>query len=256
MTKTDNKNNDLPIIFIHGSFANSKSWRKIKDHLGNPDHTYSINLPGHGGLDDPDDFDDPQFETEFEAIKSQCEIHDQPVNLVGHSYGGVVALAATLLGAFNVKRLTLFEPVAVGILSSFNKTNSIKNVEQFVDDYFAASKKCEDNVCARVIDFWGGNGSFDQIPTHIQSAMSTMTENNLRHWKLCQKTNFNPALFHEINIPVTIIHGSHSNDVAKDIATTLKENITNSQFYVIEGASHFMITSHPKESANIIRNLT
>ncbi len=254
MTKTDNKNNDLPIIFIHGSFANSKSWRKIKDHLGNPDHTYSINLPGHGGLNDPDDFNDPQFETEFEAIKSQCEIHDQPVHLVGHSYGGVVALSATLLGAFNVKRLTLFEPVAVGLLSSFNKVNSIKVVEQFVDDYFTASEKGENNVCARVIDFWGGKGSFEQIPPHIQTAMATMTDNNLRHWKLCQKTNFDAHLFHELNIPVTIIHGSNSNSVAKDIANSLYNNISGSQLYSIDGASHFMITSHSQESANIIRN--
>lgn len=254
MTKTDNKNNDLPIIFIHGSFANSKSWRKIKEHLGDSDHTYSINLPGHGGLDDPDDFDDPQFDTEFDAIKSQCKIHYQPVHLVGHSYGGVVALAATLLGAFNVKRLTLFEPVAVGILSSFNKTNSIKMVEQFVDDYFDASEKGEDNVCARVIDFWGGKGAYELIPPNVQTAMATMTENNLRHWKLCQKTNFDAHLFHELEIPVSIIHGSNSNSVAKDIANSLYDNINDSQLYLIDGASHFMITSHSQESANIIRN--
>lgn len=254
MHKSNNKHNDLPIIFIHGSFANSKSWRKITEHLGKTQNTISINLPGHGGIKDPEDFLDPKFETEFDAIRSQSQIGDQHVHLVGHSYGAVVALAATLLGNFNIKKLTLFEPVAIGILQTFKKKQSINTVQQFVDDYFNASAIGEKNVCSRVINFWGGDGSFDRIPEHIQKTMISMTDNNLRHWKLCQKTNFESKLFRDINIPVTIIHGSNSNNVAKDIAQTLHSNISNSQIYTIQGASHFMVTTHPEASANIIRN--
>ena len=256
MHENDNKNNNLPIIFIHGSFANSKSWRKIRELLDASQKSISVNLPGHGGLADPPDFDDPEFETEFDAIRAQSNMLDQPVHLIGHSYGGVVALAATLIGAFNVKKLTLFEPVAVGILNTFKRENSIKIVEKFVQDYFNASELGEENVCARVIDFWGGSGAYDQIPPHVQATMAPMAENNLRHWKLCKKSNFDAKLFQEIKIPVSIVHGTRSNSVAKDIAKTLHENIAESNLFSIEGASHFMITSHAKESANTIRNIS
>ncbi|MBT6032796.1 MAG: alpha/beta hydrolase, partial [Kordiimonadaceae bacterium] len=41
---------------------------------------------------------------------------DTGIHLVGHSYGGVVALAAALKDEFNIKKLTLFEPVAASVL--------------------------------------------------------------------------------------------------------------------------------------------
>jgi pimeloyl-ACP methyl ester carboxylesterase len=95
-------NNHLPIIFIHGSFANAKSWRKISE-LGNfQDNSHQINLPGHGGLNDPVDFNKPIFETEFSEIKQQIGYFNNPVHLVGHSYGGVISLAAALTKKFNV----------------------------------------------------------------------------------------------------------------------------------------------------------
>ncbi|MCC3861127.1 alpha/beta fold hydrolase [Pseudemcibacter aquimaris] len=248
------KNNNLPIIFIHGSFANSKSWRKIKEHVNENVKTYSINLPGHGGNDDPHDFDDPKFKTEFDCIKSQIPIMNEPVHLVGHSYGGVAALAATLTKAFNVKRLTLFEPVAVGLLSIFNENKAEQIIADFTEEYIIhAAQDGEKNACARVIDFWGVEGSFEVIPPHVQDAMAEMTKNNLRHWELCkQLCKYNADDIRGIDIPVTVAHGSHSNFVAKTISNILKNNIPDCKQFEIKGASHFMITSHPKDCAKII----
>lgn len=247
------KSDEIPIIFIHGSFANANSWRKISEIMSEDSVAYTINLPGHGGNEDPHDFGHPLFETEFDCIKSQISIADEPVHLVGHSYGGVAALAATLSSAFNVKRLTLFEPVAVGLLPAFGENQAVQEIKDFTEEYFHAAKDGEKNACARVIDFWGGEGSFDAIPPHVQDAMATMTKNNLRHWDLCRLLGqYDKSEYANIDIPVSVAHGSNSNFVAKTISNVLKDNIPNCKQYEIEGASHFMITSHPKECAEII----
>ncbi|MDG1995640.1 MAG: alpha/beta hydrolase [Emcibacteraceae bacterium] len=251
MSEKHLNNNHLPIIFIHGSFANAKSWRKIIELNNFQNNSQQINLPGHGGLDDPSDFNNPTFETEFNAIKAQTEYANNPVHLVGHSYGGVVSLAAALTKSFNVAKLTLFEPVAVSTMKTFKDINAVKIVKQFIEEYRFAAKDGEKNACSRVIDFWGGEGSFEMIPPHIQDAMASMTKNNLRHWDLCDK-QFPAELYKNLDIPVDIIYGSKSNEVAKSIAKNLFENLPDARLHQIEGASHFMITSHPKECLNIL----
>ncbi|MDG1709498.1 MAG: alpha/beta hydrolase [Emcibacteraceae bacterium] len=251
MSKKHLNNNNLPIILIHGSFANAKSWRKIKElgEFGN--QTITVNLPGHGGLNDPIDFEKPSFETEFTEIKSQINYKGEPVHFVGHSYGGVVALAAALSESFNVAKLTLFEPVAISVTKTFNDLNSLNIIEEFVKDYHQAAKTREQNACSRVINFWGGKGSFEMIPHHIQDAMTVMTRNNLRHWDLCAE-QFSPDLYKNLNISIDIAYGSQSNTVAKSIAKILFNILPNAQIHEIKGASHFMITSHPNECVKIL----
>ena len=248
---------NLPIIFIHGSFANSNSWRKISDLIDDFYQYGTINLPGHGGLPDPDDFQKPSFQPEFKKIKEilkQSPNMQDGVHLVGHSFGAVVALACSLNSSLPIKKLTLFEPVDVSVLTTFSKLEALKTVTDFIDSYKHAHNNNEKHACARVIDLWGGTGSFDAIPSHIQAAMADMTQNNLRHWELCKNNPRTIKQYEELNIPVVLVHGSKSNPVAINIAKSLNDHLPNSSIHEIADASHFMITSHPKECAKILLN--
>jgi pimeloyl-ACP methyl ester carboxylesterase len=177
---------------------------------------------------------------------------DTGIHLVGHSYGGVVALAAALKDEFNIKKLTLFEPVAASVLKTFGYEDELKAITRFTEDYQKSFDDGEKYICARVIDFWGGPGSFEIIPEHIQKAMDVMTKNNLRHWTLCMNEIFDSSEYKHLNIPVSLIHGSQSNSIAKLISSALNHQLPNSELHVIENASHFMITTHAEECVEII----
>ncbi len=245
-----------PLVFIHGSFASANSWRKIIERVGDEYECIAFDLPGHGRMDDPDDFAHPSLMPEFESIINATENKIGPqggIHLVGHSYGGVVALAAAMQGVVPIRKLTLFEPVDAAVLPLFGEQKAMDTVLEFVDSYSSAAKKGENFACGRVIDFWGGDGSFDAIPKYIQEAMATMTKNNLRHWDLCKNENRNISDFEALNIPVTLVNGALSNNVAKTITSSLNRHLPNSKLETINGASHFMVTSHPDECAKIIK---
>jgi len=78
-----------PIIFIHGSYATTSTWKKIVQQLANTHHCISIKLPGHSGMPDPDDFSAPNINTELHIIESVVtKLTNQPIHLIGHSFGG------------------------------------------------------------------------------------------------------------------------------------------------------------------------
>ncbi|QUM76088.1 alpha/beta hydrolase [Moritella sp. 24] len=262
--KLDNNNNVLPcyyeqqgsgspIVFIHGSYATTSTWKKIVQQLAETHHCISIKLPGHCGTPDPNDFAAPDINTELRIIESVvAELTEQPIHLVGHSFGGVVALALALKGAVSIRELTLFEPVATWVFKSVGDQAMTAKVNTFVQGYRKAISNNDAYVCGKVIDFWGGKGSFDPLPDFIKDGMVPLTANNHRHWTLCENTHKARENLNTLAIPTRLVCGSKSNPVAQAITRYLGQEIPNNKQYTISGASHFLVTSHAAECLNII----
>jgi len=62
------------------------------------------------------------------------------------------------------------------------------------------------------------------------------------------------AILSEINIPVTIIHGTEDAIVDLKLAEFLNKNIKSSTLHIIEGAGHALPFTHTKECLEILHN--
>ena len=242
-----------PIVFIHGSYATTSTWKKIVQQLASTHHCISIKLPGHCGMPDPDDFSAPNINTELHIIESVIsELTDQPIHLIAHSFGGVVALALALKGSVAIRELTLFEPVSTWVFKSVGDQEMTIQVNQFIEKYRQGIRSNEAYVCGQVIDFWGGDGAFEPLPDFIKEAMVPLTANNNRHWTLCMNTHQNRKTLNALTIPTRLVCGSASNPVAQAIVNHLSRELANSKQYTIQDASHFLVTSHASQCLDII----
>jgi pimeloyl-ACP methyl ester carboxylesterase len=105
-----------PLIFIHGLGASSYTWHKIAPTLAKSNRVIAIDLKGFGQSDKPLDgrysiFDQARLVQDY-IIRNNL----RGATLVGHSYGGGVALAVALnmmdAGQKNLSRLILIDSVA------------------------------------------------------------------------------------------------------------------------------------------------
>ncbi len=234
-----------PLVFIHGSFATLSSWKKIIAPFSPYYRCIAIKLPGHCGLADPTDFAAPTVQTELAIIEQVINsLTHQPIHLIGHSYGGVVALALALKGSVEIAQLSLFEPVATWVLPLVGDTAMQRRVDDFLIDYRHAVSVDEDNACARVIDFWNGDDSFAALPTAIKQTMALLTANNIRHWDICTQSEYSINDLQALLVPTRLVIGEASNPVAQAIAAHLADLIPHSKRYRIAAASHSMINTH------------
>lgn len=244
-----------PIVFIHGSYATTATWKKMVEQLAAHHHCIAIKLPGHCGTPDPEDFAAPTMETELAIIEAVvAELTDQPIHLVGHSYGGVVALAQALKGSLSLTQLTLFEPVATWVLGVAGDTAMNEKVEQFLAGYRQDVLQQVPYACGQVIDFWGGEGSFQQLPDFIRDGMVPLALNNIRHWDICTVSKNTLTDLQHLRVPTRVATGDQSNPVARAIVSHLCANIPDSKSYLIEGATHFLVTSHVDECLAAMQN--
>ena len=242
-----------PIVFIHGSFANTATWKAYFKALSQDHHCIAIKLPGHCGLPDPEDMASPTIETELSIIEAVvAELADKPIRLVAHSYGGVVAMSLALKGSIEIKNITLYEPTPMWVFDTVGDSANATLLAEFLAGYRAAVANGEHFACGRVIDFWCDGEVFDGLPEFIKEGMTPLVENNLRHWDVGAILNYSMSELSEVTVPTQLVYGNCSNPAAAAICLHLADALPNTDVAVVNGAHHFLVTSHASECIELL----
>src|SRR4029079_397981 len=101
-------------VFLHGTAASPRQWRELIGRLRYPFEIFTLDLPEHV----PHDVRLAQrsLSQEAQALMHRLRGLGQPFHLVGHSYGGALALRIALQWPGLVRSLTLFEPAMFHLL--------------------------------------------------------------------------------------------------------------------------------------------
>lgn len=243
-----------PLIMVHGSLATSATWRRTAAHLdGAGLRLIAPDLPGWGESDpEPQDCGD-LLEYETRSVEAIAQAQSGPVHLVGHSYGCHIVLLAALAGRVPVRSLVLFEPTFVALLQQSGDRAAYEEIERFVGDYRRAFAAGDKWAVRGVIDLWGGAGSFDAMPENARSAIAAWVPRNLRHWESAFERRPTFERLESIQVATTLVQSERAHPVAKLIVRRMHERIAQSRVVEIAGANHFMIFTHPAETARRIR---
>jgi pimeloyl-ACP methyl ester carboxylesterase len=92
-----------PLVVCPGSLATARDWQLVARALAPLMTTYAVDRRGHGNSGD-----DPAYslEREQDDLAAVIELAGPGVTLLGHSYGGAIALSLTRRLALNRLRLT------------------------------------------------------------------------------------------------------------------------------------------------------
>jgi 3-oxoadipate enol-lactonase len=101
-----------PLVLVHGLGGAAENWVELVPRLRTSFRLLVPDLPGHGGsapLTEP-----PSLTDYAERVAAIAE-HERflPGNVVGHSFGGLVALRLALLRGNDVRRLVLACPAGI-----------------------------------------------------------------------------------------------------------------------------------------------
>src|SRR4051812_43345621 len=86
------------VVLVHCSVSGLRQWRSLTEALADRYRVRALNLYGYGATTPWPEHETQTLEAQARLVVAACEGLGEPVALVGHSFGGTVALkAATLL---------------------------------------------------------------------------------------------------------------------------------------------------------------
>ncbi|MBP0588519.1 alpha/beta hydrolase [Paraburkholderia sp. LEh10] len=260
MSSFSSNNERTSIIALHCSGSGANQWRALGELL---DGRYALIAPEHYGCDSVGPWSGERAFTLADEAARTVEIIDRQrnrVHLVGHSYGGGVALRAALERPHGVASITLYEPSAFHLL----KRMGSRGAHEFAEILGIAARTAEGVVAGDLrgaarsfVDYWGGHGAWSALRPSVQAMLT--------RWVPKAPLDFR-ALIHEptpasayagLRIPTLVLRGEHAPAPTRLIAETLPSLMPDAKLIVVPEAGHMGPLTHAQTvNAAIARHIS
>jgi len=175
---------------------------------------------------------------------------DRKVHLIGHSYGGGVALHAALIRRDRIASLTLYEPSAFHLLKQIHVGGAEALAEivaiarntgtgVIAGDYRAAA--------ASFVDYWSGKGAWSVLRPKLQDALTRWAPKAPLDFAALIEEPTEASAYARLRFPVLTIRGEHAPAPTRLIAETLPTLLPNARLAVVGGAGHMGPLTHAAE---------
>ena len=240
------------ILFVPGSWSTPSAWRGVIAPLADRFRIVTTSLLGYGNTEERRTSSDASIDREAEILEAIIGRAGGAIHLVGHSYGSVVCLAVVLRPAVQLASLTVIEPTTFNLLRHCGDIDLYEQVCTMRDAYVDAYRNREGDAARRVIDFYGGSGSFYAFPQRMRDSIIATTATNVLDW--ISGMGFDPELaaYASITVPSLVIRGECGHPAVRRTAEILGGAIPNSALVTVSSASHFVIATHASEVARLI----
>jgi pimeloyl-ACP methyl ester carboxylesterase len=240
------------VVLVPGSCSTGAAWRPIMAHWENRFRCVTTSLSGYGGTAERRTALDTSIAHEADIIEAVIRHTGAPVHLVGHSFGGLSALAVAQRRRVSLRSLTIIEAPAPELLRMMFEHEDYFAFRTMTDEYFAAYKAGDECAISQMIDFYGGEGTFSAWPQRVRDYAIETTPVNLLDWKSVYGFTLTPALLASVRLPTLVLMGAKSHPAVKRANRLLGQCIPNAAVTRVADAAHFMISTHAKEVAHVI----
>ena len=240
------------VLFVPGSYSTYGAWRQIQKLLVPGYRMVGTSLRGYGTTSETRTRDDFGMRHEVRVIEAAAHRAGGRVHLVGHSFGGTVALAAALGGMIDAASVSLFEANPLALLRESPNEALHEATCELSRQFEAAVAEGNANAAGLIIDFWGGDGTFAAMPEPVRNYCRETAPANVLDWRTDFGFNAGSSHYATLNVPVLLVGGALANPAMVAMTEALRQALPDARAAVVPGAGHFLITSHASECAALL----
>lgn len=239
------------VVMLHSSMSSKIQWAALMEELKQTHHVVAVDFYGYGDAPAVSDEKAGHFTLDDElALVEGALAHqgggERPFHLVGHSYGGAVAMHLALAMPERVRSLSLYEPMANHVLRETD------------DALYEKQKTLMGTVIAEIhrgnltlgasmfVDFFSGEGLFSMLPAEVQETLAGCVKKiPLDYFATAHKT-LRLARYRELHAPTCLMAGRRSPDLSFEISRALAEVIPDVAYHLVDAGHMAPLTHGPR----------
>ena len=212
-----------PIVLLHSSLSSKAQWSELAARLAPRFRVIALDLCGYGDNPMPAAARPFSIDDEVRLVADRIDRLVPPhvrVHVVGHSYGGSIALRFAERFRGRVASLALYEPVAFGMLDRTDPALAeAKRVAECVQQLLKAGLRLQ--AAEIFVDFWSGAGTYGRLPRPAKVGIARNIGKVPLDFEAAMAWPADAGGVRSVAVPTLLLTGDHSPAIAQQIVNRL-----------------------------------
>jgi pimeloyl-ACP methyl ester carboxylesterase len=230
------------VLAVHGSASSRRVWRPLAVRLA---ARYRVVAPDLVGYGESTPWRAGLRATDVEVVTTFARELGAPLHLVGHSYGGALALRAALALGHRVASLTLVEPAAFEVLGQSGDRAAFAEIEAVASRHVELAAEGDLAACAdHFMGYWIGAAVWAGMPAETRARLVATMPKIAAEFRLLFRSAERLDGIRRLRVPTLILRGTHTTRAARAVTERLAALMPNAELAEIAGAGHMLVTTH------------
>jgi pimeloyl-ACP methyl ester carboxylesterase len=232
------------VLLIHSGGFTSRQWRRLAEALAPDYRVLAPDLLGYGSSGPWPAGVSFHFRQDLAFLESLIGDDGEPVQVVGHSYGGFLALQLALLRPELVGSIAVYDPVAFGVLDDVEDADARQALELLGREWNPGAGGADEEWLAAFVDWWNGPGSWMRLPEETRASFRAVG------WKVFQEVitlgadRTDRATYGTITAPTLLMSGDQTPLTERRVVERLGAALPHATVQFFHGAGHMGPVSH------------
>lgn len=234
------------VVMLHASASSARQWQALGELLrARGREVHAIDLFGHGRREAWQGVAPMRLADEAAPIERLLEGLGG-AHLVGHSYGGALALKLASRRPSLVRSLVVYEPVMFSLLRADPDSQPLLQRVVGAAEAMRASvaQGRPDDAARRFIDLWSGDGTWAALAPDRQEAFAARMPVVLRHFDALFGDPFSAADLARLSMPLRLLFGARTVPAARRIASLIHAALPGARCKRLDGMGHMGPVTH------------
>jgi len=241
-----------PVVLIHSSVSGNQQWRLLAEALKDRYRVLAVNLFGYGDTTPWPENAVQTLADHADLVLALCGNSMGPVFIVGHSFGGSVALKAALRLGHKVAGLVLLEPNPFYLLSQHKRQAAFKEIKALRDhvtQYGAAGDW--QKVAEHFEDYWVNEGAWESMPAKRRSAFLKSMPPVFHEWDAAMNETTTIDTWASLKAKTLVVYAADTKRPIREIVELFVDACPHWSFKEVAEGGHMAPLFQP-ESVNPI----
>lgn len=172
-----------PVILVHGSLSNARQWRTLKERLRGRFRVLAPDLSARANGAGIAADGTCSFEEDCALVARLLEQAGGKAHLLGHSYGGIVAIKAAFAQRDAIASLILIEPSCFHLLEQERQPEFSEITALLLAQRDSAARGDMEASAQGFIDYWIAPGAFAAMPESRRKMIALGIPKVAKDWR-------------------------------------------------------------------------